>query len=58
MEFSGGVAFLLVFLVLVFGVSSQPSPACQLHRQPLEVLMLTSAYAGEQSAEECVQQLT
>lgn len=40
----------VVLLVFVFGVSSQPSPACQLHRQPLEVLMLTSAHAGEQSA--------
>lgn len=52
------VTSLVEFLVFVFGVSSQSSPACQLHRQPLEVLILTSVHVGEQSAEECVQQLT
>lgn len=36
----------------------QPSPASQLLRQPLEVLILTSAPAAEHSAGECVQQLT
>lgn len=58
MEFSGSCGFSGCVFDVCFCVSSQPSPACQLHRQPLEVVILTSAHDGAQSAQECVQQLT
>lgn len=57
-EFSGSWGFSGCASGVCFCVSSQPSPACQLHRQPLEVVILTSAHAGAQSPQECVQQLT
>lgn len=53
-EVSGGCCGFSGSFCVCFCCFLKPSPASQLNRQPLEVLILTSAPAAEQSAEECV----